>query len=108
MTNHPNRSRKHAVETLILDARRVKVRESWHAALPGEPPCGDDEWRQRDRRSVIKIASMETSHLIHCIRFASMKKHHRSKLPALQLELGKRQTWLRGRIDFGPTASEET
>lgn len=66
------------------------VREDWHAPLPGEAPCGPDEWRKKDRR-VIKIASMETDHLVHCFRFASTKRHHRSKLDALQAELAKRQ-----------------
>lgn len=83
MTNHPNRSKKQFVGT--------PVRESWHAALPGEPPCGDDEWRKKDRHTVIKIASMETSHLLHCVRFASVKKNHRSKLAALLAELAKRR-----------------
>lgn len=87
MVNHPNRARK----PLSLDDATALVRVDWHAPLPGEPPCGPDEWRQRDRRSVIKIASMDLDHLVHCLRFASHKRHHASKLDVLQAELRKRQ-----------------
>lgn len=87
MTNHPNRSKK----PLSNDNATALVRVDWHAPLPGEPPCGLDEWRQKDRRSVIKIASMDLDHLVHCLRFAANKRHHASKLDALRAELRKRQ-----------------
>lgn len=75
--------------TLLLE--RNQVRENWHDHLPGEPLCEIDEWRTKDRQKVIKISSMDLDHLVHCVRFATTKQHHGSKLPVLLEELRKRQ-----------------
>lgn len=72
----------------VLD---VKVK-SWHARRSrSEPACGDSQWRSRDRLRVIEISSMQTSHLMNCIRFAKTKEQHRSKLGALVAELNRRK-----------------
>lgn len=63
----------------------------WHAQRnDSEPRCAADQWRTRDRSVVTYISEMETRHLRHCIRFASTKKQHRSRLSALLAELAAR------------------
>lgn len=108
MVNHPNRTKKPPVDTLIRAVIGAKVSADWHAPLPSEPPCGPDEWRQRNRREVIQIASMETSHLIHCFRFANTRNQHRSKLDALQAELKKRQGGVGRLVDLQPAPSKHS
>jgi hypothetical protein len=86
----------------------AKVRVDWHPPLRGEPPCGPDQWRTRDRDRVIAISEMEDSHLCHCIRFASGKEAHESRLDALMAELARRPqavasvARLRAAPDLGP------
>jgi len=59
----------------------------WHAQRDdGEPRCSADQWRQRDRQQILYISEMEDRHLGHCIRFASTKPQHRSRLSALLAE----------------------
>ena len=68
----------------------IQTRTDWHPPLRGEPPCGPDQWRTRDRDRVIAISEMDDSHLCHCIRFASQKGQHESRLEALMAELARR------------------
>ena len=63
----------------------------WHRKHKAdEPKCGPHEWRSKDRYKVIKIADMSDDHLNNCIRFASKKGQHSSKLSALLNERIKR------------------
>ena len=66
-------------------------RRDWHRPLPGEPPCGPHEWRQRDRYTVIRIKDMTDSHLAHAIRFSN-KAVHQSRRQALLNEYTRRMT----------------
>lgn len=63
----------------------------WHAPRDEfEPRCSADQWRTRDRNTVIFISEMPDSHLGHCVRFASTKPQHRTRLAALLAESFKR------------------
>jgi hypothetical protein len=74
----------------VQQVREVVSVIDWHTALPGEPPCGPRSWRQKNRRSVIKIKRMEDRQLGHCIQFAQTKPRHATKLQALLDELLRR------------------
>lgn len=68
----------------------------WHAARSTtEPRCGADQWRTRDRSEVLYMHEMADSHLGHCIRFASIKSQHASRLASLLAERRRRDTVLR-------------
>jgi hypothetical protein len=63
----------------------------WHAQRSeDEPRCSADQWRQRDRGQILYISEMADRHLGHCIRFASTKPQHRSRLSALLTERSAR------------------
>ncbi len=63
----------------------------WHAQRSDdEPRCSADQWRQRDRGQILYISEMSDSHLGHCVRFASTKEQHRSRLSALLAERDRR------------------
>lgn len=63
----------------------------WHAPRNHtEPRCSADQWRTRDRSEVLFISEMTDSHLGHCIRFASTKEQHRSRLAGLLAERANR------------------
>ena len=65
--------------------------KDWHAQRSeGECRCAADQWRTRNRDEVMYISEMTDNHLGHCIRFASTKRQHRSRLPALLAERIKR------------------
>lgn len=59
----------------------------WHAQRSDdEPRCSADQWRTKDRHIVTYFSEMEDRHLGHCIRFASTKPQHRSRLAGLLAE----------------------
>lgn len=59
----------------------------WHAQRgDDEPRCSADQWRERERTRVLFISEMSDRHLGHCIRFASTKPQHRSRLSGLLAE----------------------
>lgn len=63
----------------------------WHSQRsPDEPRCSADQWRERERSRILFISEMTDSHLGHCIRFASTKPQHRSRLTALLAERSAR------------------
>lgn len=63
----------------------------WHAQRSDdEPRCSADQWRERERSRVLFISEMTDGHLGHCIRFASTKPQHRSRLAALLAERSTR------------------
>jgi hypothetical protein len=55
-----------------------------------EPRCSADQWRTRQRDEVLFISEMSDQHLGHCIRFASTKKQHASRLSFLLEEKARR------------------
>lgn len=58
--------------------------QDWHTQRgENEPRCSADQWRERERSRVLFISEMSDRHLGHCIRFASTKPQHRSRLSAL-------------------------
>jgi hypothetical protein len=64
----------------------------WHAARnQSEPRCGADQWRTRDRETIIYMHEMCDRHLGHCIRFASTKTQHASRLAGLLAERANRE-----------------
>ncbi|AEI71142.1 hypothetical protein [EBPR siphovirus 5] len=64
----------------------------WHAPQHmDEPLCSADQWRTRDRMVVLYVSEMEDRHLRHCIRFASTKPQHRSRLGELLAEAERRK-----------------
>lgn len=66
--------------------------KDWHAQRNEEEPrCSADQWRTRDRAVVTYISEMHDRHLGHCIRFASTKPQHASRLTALLEERRQRQ-----------------
>lgn len=66
--------------------------KDWHAQRSAnEPRCSADQWRQRDRNQILYISEMEDRHLGHCIRFASTKPQHRSRLKGLLAERASRE-----------------
>jgi hypothetical protein len=71
-----------------LDPHRVPTgHRDWHAQRsPSEPRCGADQWRTRDREVIAYMHEMEDRHLGHCIRFASTKPQHASRLSSLLAE----------------------
>lgn len=65
----------------------------WHAQRSDdEPRCSADQWRERERSRVLFISEMSDRHLGHCIRFASTKPQHRSRLAILLAERESRPT----------------
>lgn len=63
----------------------------WHAQRDrAEPRCGTAQWRTRDRMVVMDMTDMEDRHLGHCIRFASTKPQHASRLAGLLAERQRR------------------
>ncbi len=63
----------------------------WHMPQHmDEPLCSADQWRTRNRMEVTYISEMEDRHLGHCIRFASTKPQHRSRLGELLAEQARR------------------
>jgi hypothetical protein len=65
----------------------------WHAQRSDdEPRCSADQWRERERSRVLFISEMSDRHLGHCIRFASTKPQHRSRLSCLLAERASRLT----------------
>lgn len=81
------------VEAANFDPHRAPSRAGdWHAArTTDEPRCGADQWRTRDRSEVTYMHEMTDSHLGHCIRFASTKAQHRSRLASLLAERARRR-----------------
>lgn len=70
-----------------------KVKRDWHRQRNRkEPRCAADQWRARNRVVVTYMTEMTDSHLGHCIRFASTKPQHRSRLSALLAERARRST----------------
>lgn len=66
--------------------------KDWHSQRSeDECRCSADQWRTRDRAKVLYISEMSDSHLSHCIRFASTKRQHRSRLSVLLAERADRQ-----------------
>ncbi len=66
--------------------------KDWHSQRSNvECRCSADQWRTRDRDEVLFISEMSDRHLGHCIRFASTKPQHRSRLSALLAERAGRQ-----------------
>lgn len=64
----------------------------WHAQLgDDEPRCAADQWRERERTRVLFISEMSDRHLGHCIRFASTKPQHQSRLNQLLAERTSRE-----------------
>jgi hypothetical protein len=55
-----------------------------------EPRCAADQWRQRDRSKILYISEMSDQHLGHCIRFATTKPQHKSRLGELLAERKRR------------------
>jgi len=76
-----------------FDAHRAATQAyDWHAARTTEEPrCGADQWRTKDRSEVTYMHEMSDRHLGHCIRFASTKQQHRSRLASLLAERERRQ-----------------
>ena len=67
------------------------TRNDWHASRNEmEPRCGAEQWRQRDRECVLYMSEMDERHLRHCIRYASTKPQHRSRLTGLLAEASAR------------------
>lgn len=65
--------------------------KDWHSPrTDDEPRCAADQWRTRDRAEVLFISELADSHLGHCIRFASTKPQHRSRLTGLLEERRRR------------------
>ena len=65
--------------------------QDWHSQRSeDEPRCSADQWRTRDRSEVLFISEMADGHLGHCIRFASTKPQHRSRLVQLLAERANR------------------
>lgn len=65
----------------------------WHVARDeAEPRCGADQWRTRDREVLLYMHEMPDEHLQHCIRFASTKPQHASRLASLLAEQTQRRT----------------
>jgi len=63
----------------------------WHAQRnEAEPRCAADQWRQRDRSTILFISEMSDRHISHCVRFASTKPQHQSRLSALLSEQAAR------------------
>jgi hypothetical protein len=75
-----------------LDPHKVPVEAGdWHAQRTDEEPrCGADQWRTRDRNEVTYMHEMTDFHLGHCIRFASTKQQHASRLSSLLAERARR------------------
>ena len=71
--------------------KRPKGYRDWHASRNDvEPRCGADQWRTRDRNVILYMHEMEDRHLKHCIRFASTKPQHASRLASLLEERRRR------------------
>jgi hypothetical protein len=69
----------------------ITIEPDWHAQRdPSEPRCGANQWRTRDRMVVMDMTDMEDRHLGHCIRFASTKPQHASRLAGLLAERQRR------------------
>lgn len=63
----------------------------WHRQkYASEPRCSALQWRTRDRSIILFISEMTDKHLGHCIRFASTKKQHHSRLAELLRERSNR------------------
>jgi hypothetical protein len=75
-----------------FDAARAPLGSNdWHRAWnETEPRCGADQWRTRDREVIVYMHEMTDSHLGHCIRFASTKPQHASRLSSLLTERARR------------------
>jgi hypothetical protein len=64
----------------------------WHASRSdAEPRCSADQWRTKDRKVVTYFSEMVDRHLHHCIRFASTKPQHASRLAGLLAEAEARK-----------------
>jgi hypothetical protein len=81
------------LEDANFDPHRARFgRVDWHAQrTTSEPRCGADQWRTKDREVVMYMHEMEDRHLGHCIRFASTKPQHASRLAALLAERSRRE-----------------
>lgn len=77
-----------------FDPQRVsRGSKDWHVHRNDqEPRCGADQWRTRDRHVVMYMHEMTESHLGHCIRFASTKPQHASRLSSLLAERARRDS----------------
>lgn len=65
--------------------------QDWHTQRhEDEPRCAADQWRTRKRSEILFISEMSDRHLGHCIRFASTKPQHRSRLTSLLAECDAR------------------
>lgn len=78
-------------DDLISQTVRRRLKINWHDALPGEPPCGPQEWRTKNRQLVLKMCEMQGSHLEHCFRFADSKSQHGSRRQELMKEIRRRR-----------------
>ena len=75
-----------------LDPSKVPEND-WHASRNEiEPRCGADQWRKRDRNVVTYMHEMHDRHLGYCIRFASTKQQHASRLASLLEERDRRSS----------------
>ena len=73
--------------------RAPRGKRDWHVHWnETEPKCGADQWRTRDRDVVMYMHEMEDRHLGHCIRFASTKSQHASRLASLLAERARRSS----------------
>lgn len=79
-------------EKAQANLRPDKVPENdWHASRDeSELRCGADQWRTKDRSEVMYMHEMADRHLGHCIRFASTKPQHASRLASLLEERARR------------------
>ncbi len=79
------------VDPVQANRLREPKERDWHAQRgKNEPRAAADQWRTRDRNVVMFMSEMSDSHLGHCIRFASTKAQHRSRLNALLAERAAR------------------
>lgn len=83
---------RHVDDEANFDPHRVpRDGGDWHAQrTTTEPRCGADQWRTKDRDVVMYMHEMEDRHLGHCIRFASTRRQHRSRLTSLLAERARR------------------
>lgn len=80
------------LEDLEETKRGRRPKRDWHKVWRrGEPPCGTNQWRQKDRMAVINICDMGDGHLGHAIRFASGMRQHALRLSALLAERARRE-----------------
>jgi len=84
--------RRSAMALANLYPHRVPTgHRDWHTQrTPSESRCGADQWRTRAREVIVYMHEMEDRHLGNCIRFASTKPQHASRLSSLLAERARR------------------